>query len=111
MKGWLALSVLVAVAALGTSTTPGAGPEDTGTPVVVDTAVGPQPGNADAVLDEDGLPPRIEYRGDLAHGCDDEGRALDVEPDTEEAWAAAERRCARMHTAIEQAPWPGGMRP
>jgi hypothetical protein len=111
VKGWLALSVLVAVAALGTSTTPGAGPEDTGTPVVVDTAVGPQPGNADAVLDEDGLPPRIEYPGTLDYYCDEQGHPFGVEPDEPEAWTVAERGCLRMDIALDRAPWPGAVRP
>jgi hypothetical protein len=107
MKALAAVGLLTAAAiglpilAGGSDSTPTT-PHTPTTSAVVTTTV---------VLDVDGLPPRIEYRGDLAHGCDDEGRALDVAPDTEEAWAAAERRCARMHTAIEQAPWPGGMRP
>jgi hypothetical protein len=110
VKGWLVVSVLVAVAAAGTSTTPGAGPE-TGAPVAVDTATGPQPGNADVGLDEDGLPPRIEYPGDLFYYCDELGHPYGVDPDQPAAWTSAERGCLRLRIATGRAPWPNGIRP
>lgn len=114
MKGLLAGAVLLAVAAGAASTT--ATPDVPAAPVVTDTAAGPQPGVTGSdpgrdELDSDGLPPRIDYPGELFHYCDEQGRAFGVEPDVPDAWTAAERGCLRMQIAAGRAPWPGGMRP
>ena len=61
-------------------------------------------------LDEDGLPPRIEYVGDLTHSCEGT-HAVEVEPDTPAAWAAAERWCLRAGIALHRVDWPAGLSP
>lgn len=61
-------------------------------------------------LDADGLPPRIDYAGDLSHSCDGT-RAVDVIPDTEQARAAADRWCLRADLLLRRVDWPAGLHP
>jgi hypothetical protein len=58
-------------------------------------------------LDENGLPPRIEYTGDLFHTCNGP-RLAEVDPDTPQARVAAERACLRLDLMLNQADWPEG---
>lgn len=67
------------------------------------------PVSVETAVDDDGLPPRIEYAGSLSHGCDEQGHAVDVEPDEPAAWEAAERSCVRMRLSLDRAPWPSGV--
>lgn len=60
---------------------------------------------------ESGLPPAVEYQGDLFMYCDEHGNATDVEPHTPEAIAAAQSKCQRLDHAIDNAPWPEGIHP
>lgn len=61
-------------------------------------------------LDEDGLPPRIEYAGELTHYCEGP-HAVDVQPDTAQARAAADRWCLRADLALHRVDWPAGLTP
>lgn len=109
MKGVLAVAALVLVAAAVTDqTSPDVPPAPAGpAPVAVD---GPQPGAPGLVLDGDGLPPRIDYPGDLAYDCDGP-RVTRVEPDEAAARVAAERRCLRLDLMLGRAEWPDGVTP
>ncbi|QXV63589.1 hypothetical protein [Amycolatopsis sp. TNS106] len=49
----------------------------------------------------------VEYTA----SCDGQGNAFDVEPNTPAARAEAQRRCARTHTMVRDAPWPSGWKP
>lgn len=71
----------------------------------------PQPATSPSQeIDEDGLPPRIEYAGELTHYCDGP-HATDVQPDTAQARAAADRWCLRMDLALHRVDWPAGLTP
>lgn len=109
MKGLIAVAVLVAIAAAGTTDGPDR-PVDTPA-VQVDSVDAPQPGNPQVApeLDADGLPPRIEYAGELSYACDKQGRAVEVVPDTTEARTAADRRCERLHISFDRMNWPDGI--
>lgn len=61
-------------------------------------------------VDPDGLPPRIDYQGDLSHDCQGPA-AVNVVPDTPDAWAAANRKCERLDLGLGAIPWPEGVRP
>jgi hypothetical protein len=60
-----------------------------------------------AGLDENGLPPRIEYAGDLSHTCNGPHLA-EIDPDTPQARTAAERACLRLDLMLNRADWPEG---
>ncbi|MFE5566007.1 hypothetical protein ACFQ68_13555 [Amycolatopsis japonica] len=51
--------------------------------------------------------PDVEYTA----SCDGDGNAFDVEPNTAAARAEAQRRCARTHDMVRDAPWPSGWKP
>lgn len=69
-----------------------------------------QPADTVEQLDADGLPPRIEYIGDLSHSCIGT-RAVDVVPDTEQARVAADRWCLRSDLVLGRVDWPGDLHP
>ena len=60
-------------------------------------------------LDADGLPPGIEYPGELGYRCDEQWNPVEVVPDDLDAHRAAERGCTRMRLSLEQLELPGGM--
>jgi hypothetical protein len=65
---------------------------------------------ATETLDEDGLPPRIPYDGEMTQMCEGPD-LLWVTPDTPETRRSAERSCLRLDLMISRAPWPEGMSP
>ncbi|MEV8439209.1 hypothetical protein AB0425_17680 [Actinosynnema sp. NPDC051121] len=60
-------------------------------------------------LDADGLPPRIEYPGELSYSCDENWHAVDVVPADPDANRAAERGCTRMHLSLDRLDLPDGV--
>jgi hypothetical protein len=99
MRGLLAVAALVIVAAAAANTDPSAPAE----PPAAEQPAAPE-------LDEDGLPPRIPYDGELTHTCEGPD-LLTVAPDTPAARASAERACLRLHLSTERAPWPDNVHP
>lgn len=109
MKGLIAAALAAAV--LAGAVPAGDAPNTRTAGPVAGVDVAPRPGDPSVELDSDGLPPRIDYPGDLAYGCDDQDHAVQVQPDTADAQAAAERGCQRLGIAADRLPWPGGVRP